>query len=146
MKVLAIVIGLIFLAGVVVAGCFALVNDEDSLGRIQLVSHHDYRGDCDDYRGNCRGNPDGGSDGNTGYDGEGGQGGDTDQRGDHNCRNFCFYGVPLPGSQPESLFPVPTPGGVQKIVLATIEAGIGLGRLFANATIDFVSSIMVGIA
>lgn len=47
---------------------------------------------------------------------------------------------------PTSLFPIPTPDGVRQFVLATIEAGIGLGRLFANATIDFVSSIMVGIA
>ena len=47
---------------------------------------------------------------------------------------------------PYSLFPIPTPDGIRQFVLSTIEAGIGLGRLFANATIDFVSSIMVGIA
>ena len=39
----------------------------------------------------------GGGQGASGGDYEGGQGGDTDQRGDHNCRNFCFYGIPAPG-------------------------------------------------
>jgi hypothetical protein len=47
---------------------------------------------------------------------------------------------------PQSLFPVPTPDSVRQFVMSMIEGGIGLGRLFANATIDFVSSIMVGIA
>jgi hypothetical protein len=53
-------------------------------------AHHHGRYCQDEY--DCDG---GGSDGNK-Y--EGGRSGDNDQRGDHNCRNFCFYGVPLPGS------------------------------------------------
>lgn len=62
-----------------------------------------------DHRGGGRDQPrycqprydcDGGSDGNSGGDYEGGRSGDTDQRGDHNCRNFCFYGIPAPGEQP----------------------------------------------
>jgi hypothetical protein len=138
-KALAAIIIAIFIAGLLVAGCVALVNDEDSLGRIQLVSHERDRcyEDCDDWGG--------GSDGNTGYDGEGGQGGDTDQRGDHNCRNFCFYGIPVPGEQPQSLFP-PTPDAIRQFVLATIQAGIEMGRLFADTTITFVSNLLVGIA
>lgn len=70
----------------------SLGDDDESLGRVQVASHECYE-DCGDFSG--------GSDGNTGYDGEGGQGGDTDQRGDHNCRNFCFYGVPYPGQPGE---------------------------------------------
>lgn len=140
MKVLAIIIGVVFLAGVLVAGCVALVNDDDSLGRVQLVSHR-YEDPCRDY-GDC----DGGSDGNSGGDYEGGRSGDNDQRGDHNCRNFCFYGVPLPGQgQPESLFP-PTPTGIRDFVLAVTKAGIEMGRLFADTTITFVSNLLVGIA
>jgi hypothetical protein len=140
-KVLAWAIGLVFLAGLLVASCVALVNDEDSMGRVQLVSH-DYEcqshDGCDDWGGS-------GSDGNTGYGGEGGQGGDTDQRGDHNCRNFCFYGVPLPGAEPQSLFP-PTPDGIRKFVLAAMQGGIEMGRLFADTTITFVSNLLIGIA
>lgn len=143
MKALAIIIAAIFVAGMALAGCIALVNRDDSrsLGRVELVSH-DY--EC---RSHDCGDNDGGSDGNTGYDGEGGQGGDTDQRGDHNCRNFCFYGVPIPGGgeQPQSLFP-PTPDGVRQFVLSTIQGGIELGRLFSDATITFVSNLLVGIA
>lgn len=45
-----------------------------------------------------------------------------------------------------SLFPVPTPDAIRAFVVATVEAGIGLGKLFANATIDFVSSLLVGIS
>lgn len=52
MKALGWVVGAIFLAGVVVAGCIAVVNDEDSLGRMQLVSH-EY--DCDPYYEPCGG-------------------------------------------------------------------------------------------
>lgn len=39
MKLFVGIILAIFLAGALLAGCIALVNDEDSLGRIQLVSH-----------------------------------------------------------------------------------------------------------
>lgn len=44
-----------------------------------------------------------------------------------------------------SLFP-PTPEGIRAFVMSTIEGGIGLGRLFAEATIRFVESLLVGIA
>lgn len=139
-KTAAAIVAVVFLLGALVASCVAVVNDEDSLGRVELVSHDycaaDHDG-CD--RGGYSGGPSGGY-----Y--EGGESGDMDQDGENNCRNFCFYGVPVPGQQPQSLFPVPTPDGVRQFVLSTIEAGIGLGRLFANATIDFVSSIMVGVA
>lgn len=43
MKLLGWAIALIFLAGVLAASCAALVNDEDSLAPIVLVSHE---GDC----------------------------------------------------------------------------------------------------
>lgn len=174
MKSVLAVIGAIVVLFVLAmfAVCSIGDDDDESLNRqavvlglpasppILLVSHERDRcyEDCDDWGG--------GSDGNTGYDGEGGRSGDQGD-GDGQCRNFCNITVPspvessprlakpsqaLPGPAlaarlyPQSLFPVPTPGGVQKFVLATIEAGIGLGRLFANATIDFVSSIMVGVA
>lgn len=157
MKVLAWVIAAVFACGVLVAACTALVNDEDSYAplRLQLVSHDECWGD------EC--------------DGQYSSGGDYghNRRDDRNRNRGAFSPGPFdrspvdfsnscisldcsgrdegrrrqpPDQQPESLFPVPTPGGVQKFVLSTIEAGIGLGRLFANATIDFVSSIMVGIA
>lgn len=46
---------------------------------------------------------------------------------------------------PYSLFP-PTPEGVRDFVLATIQAGIEMGRLFADTVITFVSNLLVGIA
>jgi hypothetical protein len=170
-RVILIAIGTLIALGMAMAACGALINDEDSLpvmkSRYEIASH-DYprcqSHECGDGWGR-------GSDGNSGGEYEGGRSGDNDQRGDHNCRNFCFYGVPMPGeggggsggeppSEPPSgsqtgtprqagslsLFPVPTPDGVRTFVLSTMQAGIGLGRLFADATIDFVSSILVGIA
>lgn len=165
MKPLAVIIGVIFLAGVLVAGCVALVNDDDTLGRVQLVSH-EYRdgGDCE-WEGDC-----GGQD----YD----QWNNEDRNRNRNRNRGAFSPGPFdrspvdfsnscisldcsgrdegrrrrdepPPDEPQttqSLFPIPTPDGIRQFVLSTIEAGIGLGRLFANATIDFVSSIMVGIA
>lgn len=143
MKLVAIIAGVIFLLGVLVAGCIAVVNDDDSMGRVVLTSHRyedpcDEYGDCEDGGGDYQGGPSGGR-----Y--EGGRGGENDQRGDHNCRNFCFYGVPLPGQQPESLFP-PTPTGVRDFVLAVTKSGIEMGRLFADTTITFVSDLLVGLA
>lgn len=46
---------------------------------------------------------------------------------------------------PLSLFP-PSFEAVKNFVLAMIEGGIGLGRLFAEATIRFVESVLFGIA
>jgi len=113
-------------------------DDDNSLGRLRRSHYECASHDCD-----------GGSDGNTGYDGEGGRSGDTDQDGDggNRCRNFCFYGVPLPGSggTAASLFP-PTPDGIRQFVTQTIQGGIELGRLFSDATITFVSNLLVGVA
>jgi len=47
---------------------------------------------------------------------------------------------------PSGLFPIPTPEGIRQLVMAAFEGGLALGRLFANAVIDFVSSIGLGIA
>lgn len=47
---------------------------------------------------------------------------------------------------PYGLFPFPTPDGIRQLVLAAFEGGLALGKLFAEATINFVSSILVGIA
>jgi hypothetical protein len=104
MKPIGWLIAAIFLAGVLVAGCIALVNDEDAFGGIVLVSH-DYDDGCwDGECGRQRGDQYGG-DGRGGYSGgpsggyyEGGQGGD-DYDGDGNgnrCRNFCVYPVEPP--------------------------------------------------
>lgn len=158
MKLVLVIVGVIFVLGALVAGCIAVVNDEDSLGRTfneqavsfmvpasaaRFVASHE-RDRCYDDCGDDWG---GGSDGNSGGDYEGGRSGDNDQRGDHNCRNFCFYGVPIPGGgdQPQGLFP-PTPDGIRQFVLSTIQAGIEMGRLFADTTITFVSNLLVGIA
>lgn len=45
----------------------------------------------------------------------------------------------------ESLFP-PSPDAIRQFVISTIQAGIELGRLFADTTITFVSNLLVGIA
>jgi hypothetical protein len=57
-KVIVTVVVCLILFGALVAGCIAVVNDEDSFGPIQLVSH-DYdggydEGDCD-WSGQCGG-------------------------------------------------------------------------------------------
>lgn len=46
---------------------------------------------------------------------------------------------------PWSLFP-PTPDGIRQFVVATVQAGIDMGRLFADTVITFVSNLLVGIA
>lgn len=154
---------MIVLVVLAMIGLFALCNNNDndlhSMGPV-LVSHH-YDGDDDGY-------------GNGSSGGEYGNGNDQRRRCEEGaqCRgsfspgpfdrspidfsNSCISldcsgrdrdrGDRRPPEQRMSLFPFPTPGGLQKFVLSTVEAGIGLGRLFANATIDFVSSLMVGIA
>jgi hypothetical protein len=150
---------------VIVLILFAVCGDDDNDNNsqhglaktsFQLVSH--YRGgddgdcwdeDCGGDYGGYHGDYGGGGNGNRGRRGD-------SQRGDKNCHSFCGNTViipdptghdqPPPDEQPQSLFPVPTPGGIQKFVMSTVEAGIGLGRLFANATIDFVSSMLVGLA
>lgn len=143
MKAVLIVVGIVFVLGALVAGCFAVVNDENSYARLELVSHRS-EDPCEEY-GDCEGDYQGGPSGGR-Y--EGGRGGsDYDGDGDGNrCRNFCFYGVPLPGQdQPRSLFP-PTPEGVRDFVLAVTKSGIEMGRLFADTTITFVSDLLIGLA
>lgn len=101
MKTVLAVIGAVTL--LFVLALFAVCNDDDneSLNGTAVsfqASHERERcyEDCGDWSG--------GSDGNSGGEYGGGEGGDTDQRGDHNCRNFCFYGVPYPG-QPPTAYP-----------------------------------------
>jgi hypothetical protein len=44
-----------------------------------------------------------------------------------------------------SLFP-PSPEAIRAFVVATVEGGIELGRLFAEATVRFVEALLLGIA
>lgn len=153
---LAITIGIVALIGLL-SVCTG-GEDDQSLGRLELVSHE--RDRC--YGDECYDQG----------DGAGGYGSDYghNRRDDRNRNRGAFSPGPFDrspvdfsnscisldcsgrekdrdeGRRPASLFPVPTPDGVRQFVLATIEGGIGLGKLFANATIDFVSSLMVGIA
>lgn len=139
MKTVLIVVLAIFVAGALIGGCIAaLDNDDDSLGRIVLVSHR-YEDPCEEYD-DCD------DDSNSGGRYEGGRSGDQGD-GDGQCRNFCNITVPTPGGgqRPESLFP-PTPTGIRDFVLAVTKAGIEMGRLFADTTITFVSDLLVGIA
>ena len=66
MRPLVWIIGLIFLAGMVVAGCFALANDDDSMGQAPTyVASHDYGGYDDGGYGDYQGRDD---DGGYSYD------------------------------------------------------------------------------
>lgn len=47
---------------------------------------------------------------------------------------------------PFGFFPFPTPDAIKAFVLSTIQGGIGLGRLFAEATITFVENLLIGLA
>lgn len=121
----ALVIVLLFLAVCVLAG-----NGKDDhrgvpgLITYQLISHHDDDG--------------GDGNGNSGGKYEGGRSGDNDQRGDHNCRNFCFYGIPAPGGdqpppkdqQPKGFVP-PNPGKIPQQVAD-----------FVKLVADFVQSVI----
>jgi hypothetical protein len=101
---------MVVLLAIFFSACFSNAGAQHSLGKIQLISHH--RHHDRDRDGDQYGDGDN-SNGNTGYDGEGGKSGDTDQRGDHNCRNFCFYGIPQPGGGQKlaGFFP-PNPGKI----------------------------------
>lgn len=91
------------LAGLVVAASLLVATPAQA-------NHRDRcRYECDS--GDRYGDGDG-SNGNSGGDYEGGKSGDTDQRGDHNCRNFCFYGIPAPGGQQPKGFIPPNPGKI----------------------------------
>lgn len=143
MKPILVIIAAVFIFGALMAACVAVVNDEDSYGPIQVVSHR-YEDPCG-YE-DCGDDWGGGSDGNSGGDYEGGRSGDQGD-GDGQCRNFCNITVPTPGDgqRPESLVP-PTPEGVRDFVLAVTKAGIEMGRLFADTTITFVSDLLIGLA
>ena len=99
MRIMGWIIAAVFVAGLVVAGCIAVVNDEDSLGPIVLIDH-EYGGDDYRYEEDSGGYGDG-----RGGDGRyaGGRSGDNDQRGNENCRNACgnTVVVPTPGQQDE---------------------------------------------
>jgi hypothetical protein len=56
---------------------------------------HDYGGGYECMSHECEGG--GYSGGPSGGYYEGGESGEMDQDGENNCRNFCFYGVPMPG-------------------------------------------------
>lgn len=98
MKLLGWILGVCVLFGVLLAACFAVMNDEDAFAPV-VVASHEYGGDycaADHERGRCGGGYSGGPSG--GYY-EGGESGDQDYGdgdGDR-CRNLCFYGVPMPG-------------------------------------------------
>lgn len=154
MKVLGWLILAVFVAGVLVAGCFALVNNEDSLAPPTTYAYHERGGYDDGDYGDDR-YYDRRRRGNDNRNGRNVSPGPFD-RSPVEMHNVCIS-LDCSGRSEEdrrdqdpearaSLFPVPTPDGIRQFVLATIEGGIGLGKLFANATIDFVSSLMVGIA
>lgn len=130
-------------------------------------AHAAHRDRCrhEDCRGDRYG--DGGSGGGQGASGgdyEGGKSGDTDQRGDHNCRNFCFYGIPAPGQggqQPKEsdgcLVPVPwhcdqkpasltDPRKLPAVIAQIAKSGLDMGQLFATTTIKFVEDLFTALA
>lgn len=96
---------LVVLMAIFFSACFnsaGAVPAGHSLGPVELIRHESCYDDCE-----------GDGNGNSGGDYGGGKSGDTDQRGDHNCRNFCFYGIPAPGGgqQPKGFIP-PNPGKI----------------------------------
>lgn len=148
---LGIIVGIVIVILVLaLIGLFAVCTpgeDDHSLGKIQLASHE--RGRCyDEYDCGDGGEDSGGdggySGGHQGYGGGGGRSGDNDQRGDHNCRNFCFYGVPLPGGggrdQPQSLIP-PTPDKIIQGFQTLVDAGINLGTTITKLVTDYVVTV-----
>lgn len=97
-------------------------EDDHSLGRLQLVSHH-HRDRCD-YDDEC--------------DRDGGK---------QTCFMACYITVPgLPGqrpppdNQPESLFP-PTPDKIIGGIQIMGDAGIKLGSTIAQLVIDYVVTV-----
>ena len=100
MKPIGWLIAAIFLAGVLVAGCIALVNDEDAYAPIVLVSHEYDDGDRYRYEEDS-----GGSGDRRGGDGRyaGGRSGDYDGGPGDDCRNACVNTIiePSPGGREE---------------------------------------------
>lgn len=112
------------------------------------TQRHDERSRC--YEDDCGDDWGGGSNGNSGGDYEGGRSGDNDQRGDHNCRNFCFYGIPAPGGggkdqQPQSLFP-PNPAKIGEYIAQFAKLGLTFGQTLADTTIKFVTDLFTILA
>jgi hypothetical protein len=99
MSVIGWIVAIVFVLGLAVAGCIAVANDEDSLGRMQLVSH-DYDGGC--WEGECGGYDErnGGYGDGRGGDGRfgGGRSGDYDGGPGDDCRNFCDNIIYVPGT------------------------------------------------
>lgn len=174
MKVLVFIIGMIFLAGVFVAACVAVVNDDDdSLGRIEFVSHRDCDPSWDDCGDNDYRQDYGSEDRNRNRHRNRGafspgpfdrspiemhdvcisldcsDGRDKDRRdgdGGQHPKAACLAPVPFHcDPAPASLFP-PSPDGIRAFVVSTIRAGVEMGRLFADTTISFVANLLVGIA
>jgi len=123
----ALLVFVFIVLGLALIGLFAVCTpgeDDHSLGRVELVSHHRCNPDYDD----C--------------DRDGGK---------QTCFMACYIVIPnpMPGGdqrpppdeQPQSLFP-PTPekiiGGIQTMG----DAGIKLGSTIAQLTIDFVVTTM----
>lgn len=122
-RIVATIVGFGIVVGLAVGACVAVVNDEDSLGRLQLVSH-DY--ECADHDGCGEGN--------------------------RRDKKTCFFGcdniiiVPgLPGQdepprERAALVP-PTPdkiiGGIQTMA----DAGINLGSTIARLVVDYVITV-----
>ena len=126
MKLLGWIVAAIFIAGILVAGCFASIHNDDdhgSLGRVELISHR--HRDCD-------------------YD-------DCEDRdgGKQTCFMACYITVPgLPGQdQPSpderervSLVP-PTPDKIIGGIQVMGDAGIKLGSTIAQLVIDYVVTV-----
>ena len=118
----------IFVCGVVFAACIAAAHkDDNSLGRVELVSHR-HRDRCD-------------------YD----ECDDRDRGGKQTCFMACYITVPgVPGMggdrpPPEerttSLVP-PTPDKIIGGIQAMGDAGIKLGSTMAQLVIDYVVTVM----
>lgn len=110
MSIVGWIVAIVFVAGMLVAGCIALGNDEDAFGGVRVVQLADHEYDDGCWEGECY---DGGRGGywedNGGYgDGRGGDGrfgggrsGDYDGGPGDDCRNACGNTiiVPTPGDR-----------------------------------------------
>jgi hypothetical protein len=99
MKAVGWILGVAFLFGVLLAACFAVMNDEDALGRQFVVSHeYDERDRC--YGEECYSYDErsGGSGDRRGGDGRfgGGRSGDYDGGPGDDCRNACGNTIVVP--------------------------------------------------
>lgn len=127
MKLAAKILLAVFVLGVLVAGCIAVVNDEDSLGPIRLVSHEQ---GCDPDYEPC----------------------EDEGRRKETCFMFCDNIIVIPGLPGQedplpdgrartSLFP-PTPEKIFAGIQAMADAGINLGTQMARLVVDYVIGVM----